>query len=111
MALPLLAAAMAAAAAAKAIFSGAKAAESLFLKSGEESNPESRNGEPVLAPFDGVWGVGIGGIGRIGDPKPNCPGTGNAAPRLNGFFSWDRFSVFRILLLFGVMSGKKRSKE
>ena len=87
LALPLLAAAMAAAAAAKAIFSGAKAAESLFLKSDEESNPTSRNGESALAPFDGMCGVGIGGIGRIGDPKPNCPGTGNAAPRLNAFLS------------------------
>ena len=101
----LLAAAIAAAAAAKAIFSCTKDPESLAPSSEEEeSNPVSRNGDAIFADCvanDCGGGIG-GGIGRIGTPKPNCPAPGNAAPKLNDFFSWFRFSVLRILLLFGV---------
>ena len=103
----LLAAAMAAAAAANAIFSGAKFAESLCLRSDEDSNPEPELGvRAVAADGIGPW------MGRIGDTKPNCDGAEKAAPKLNAdaFFSLLllRCSLLRILLIFGAgMSGKE----
>ncbi len=74
MALLLLAAAMAAAAAAKAIFSGAKAAESALpaLISVGELNPVSTKFDPGVEPPAKLEAAGIGGgMGRMGEPKPN----------------------------------------
>ena len=98
---------MAAAAAANAIFSGAKFAESLCLRSDEDSNPEPELGvRAVAADGIGPW------MGRIGDTKPNCDGAEKAAPKLNAdaFFSLLllRCSLLRTLLTFGAgLSGKE----